>query len=396
MTNLNVSLYDDMEVLVGVIERNTFQITNVVNSLMDTAKWKQAVAFDLIKIYMDRGDSAIVKQMLPLIHEDSFKFYLVDACLINNNFEMFKLLVDKFIDESENKDQLIRNYFTNSSFYDRFEFLKFIKESFPEVDLTKVCSQSIESGIRNNNIELLKFLFNLFPEFPKNNQFHSFMCTAFSKNDINLVQYLYSLNPGVNLHYSDEKCFRQVCSNGNLELLQFLIEKTNGQINWYAQNNAGIQNALLLHRFPILRHLYKNISSYRLDDSAFQVFELAKRESEKQLEEILKERFPNIEEKYKFYKEINSFINNSDKILELIQNHTKQDLEFIRDIIKSKRLHIPLFAINFSLNPVKEECPICKDHDVQLTTSCGHRYCIDCLSTWIARRDNCPYCREKF
>ena len=51
------------------------------------------------------------------------------------------------------------------------------------------------------------------------------------------------------------------------------------------------------------------------------------------------------------------------------------------------------------LNTVLEdhpyECPICKVDDMKeyVETPCGHKYCQECIKSWMKKNNSCPYCR---
>jgi len=38
-------------------------------------------------------------------------------------------------------------------------------------------------------------------------------------------------------------------------------------------------------------------------------------------------------------------------------------------------------------------CLICDNKLVDIKTSCNHFYCESCITSWIEKSKNCPYCR---
>lgn len=44
----------------------------------------------------------------------------------------------------------------------------------------------------------------------------------------------------------------------------------------------------------------------------------------------------------------------------------------------------------------ENECPICQSSKPDCQTLCGHQFCRDCISRWIAEHYNCPNCRASF
>ena len=41
-----------------------------------------------------------------------------------------------------------------------------------------------------------------------------------------------------------------------------------------------------------------------------------------------------------------------------------------------------------------EECPICREDKELVTESCGHKFCNECITAWLARYNTCPMCRR--
>jgi len=39
-------------------------------------------------------------------------------------------------------------------------------------------------------------------------------------------------------------------------------------------------------------------------------------------------------------------------------------------------------------------CFICDDNISNIQTSCNHFYCESCITSWLEKSNNCPYCRE--
>lgn len=45
---------------------------------------------------------------------------------------------------------------------------------------------------------------------------------------------------------------------------------------------------------------------------------------------------------------------------------------------------------------MQEECLICMcEIKNKITTSCGHSYCKDCITSWCSENDSCPLCRKE-
>ena len=42
------------------------------------------------------------------------------------------------------------------------------------------------------------------------------------------------------------------------------------------------------------------------------------------------------------------------------------------------------------------KCIICYDKKCNMTTSCSHQFCNDCLMKWTLKNPTCPYCRHPF
>jgi len=41
-----------------------------------------------------------------------------------------------------------------------------------------------------------------------------------------------------------------------------------------------------------------------------------------------------------------------------------------------------------------EECPICKDDKELIILNCGHKFCNECITTWLKKSSTCPMCRR--
>lgn len=42
------------------------------------------------------------------------------------------------------------------------------------------------------------------------------------------------------------------------------------------------------------------------------------------------------------------------------------------------------------------ECPICLDNiDSLYTTTCEHKFCTNCITTWLINHKTCPLCRNE-
>jgi hypothetical protein len=42
----------------------------------------------------------------------------------------------------------------------------------------------------------------------------------------------------------------------------------------------------------------------------------------------------------------------------------------------------------------KETCSICYTNTTNFITSCNHRFCQNCIKTWLEMNDSCPCCRS--
>ena len=48
-----------------------------------------------------------------------------------------------------------------------------------------------------------------------------------------------------------------------------------------------------------------------------------------------------------------------------------------------------------NIHSPKETCSICYTNNTNFTSSCKHKFCRSCISTWLKSNDTCPCCRAK-
>ena len=54
--------------------------------------------------------------------------------------------------------------------------------------------------------------------------------------------------------------------------------------------------------------------------------------------------------------------------------------------------HVPVYG-SIVVEAVPEVCSICYDKNALVATPCEHRYCQECMNTWLFKHPTCPTCR---
>ena len=45
---------------------------------------------------------------------------------------------------------------------------------------------------------------------------------------------------------------------------------------------------------------------------------------------------------------------------------------------------------------MKENCSICYENTINVSTKCRHQFCSECLFKWKDKKSSCPICRSNF
>lgn len=124
------------------------------------------------------------------------------------------------------------------------------------------------------------------------------------------------------------------------------------------------------------------------------------------LEQVIAEKE---EQQNKLHSELENYKASQARLLDLEANERRMEstLQELRQIVESKNKE--LLKQQEETKRVEEEtrktvieqmedeftCIICQDLFIDSTTlSCAHSFCEHCLQTWLAKKNNCPICRQ--
>ena len=188
---------------------------------------------------------------------------------------------------------------------------------------------------------------------------------ACTNGHLEVAQWLYQIKPTLDI---SEEAFRNACYGGHLEVAQWLYQ-IKPTLNISECNEYAFQCACGNGHLLVAQWLYQVKPTLDISADNEFAFLSACVNGHIQVAQWLQSLNPNT------YIIINNFIENN-----------KIQYRIINTLNKSKRIlhkeHIEL-------------CPICSETVCDIQTACNHTFCESCIQTWVNSNQGktCPYCR---
>ena len=193
---------------------------------------------------------------------------------------------------------------------------------------------------------------------------------------LDVVKQLLRWKPTIDISIDNEYAFRTACQNGHLSVIRQLV-KWKSSINISAIDEYDFMRVCGNGHLPIIKQLYEwkplEIKAYCNEN----VFRYACEKGKLQIVKQLIEWNPDIDVGCVAIADISS--------------------PHIRDyIVKLQYTRIRwLNSVLTCCSDTTIDCPICRcDIKEYVETPCGHKYCKDCITSWIRKSSYCPYCRD--
>ena len=272
----------------------------------------------------------------------------LEAACYTNNLEKCKLLtcLTSSIDISKEYESLFE-FCCNLGHLDIAKWLLEIKPSITSniaSIITKNNNRIFYSAFTNGDIEMLKWLFNIQPDNDVFYHIQNFF-GACENGYFSVVKWLIDIdiimamvmdidsNLATDLKFDANmnEAFAIACSNGHLEIAQFLLE-FQPTIKSFNNDHESFKNACDNGYIEVAKWLASLDSRYII-------------------------------------------INYDGKISYTIMKR------FIlnRNIIKVDEIDV---------------CTICKENDIDIQTNCKHHFCTSCICSWLIITNTCPFCRQ--
>jgi len=327
------------------------------DSTTDTLKYIFWTYYDALRNTCQEGYLHIVKYLFDIINEDIYKLFSPDKFLIlfqesckSNNINLVKYIFEKCpnIDISLNDETAFFNAAMRSQ-SKNFEIINYLLEKKPDIDFL-VNDQLLFIGLFkniHNKYHTIKYLMELRPNL--NYDYQNYFKISVDFGYLDLIKFLLEKKPDIDISFDNEYAFRTSCMNNDLDIVKYLLEKK-------PDINIGV---------------YGN-------ESFFDICMNYDRGSEKS-EEI-----------------IQLLLTMKPDIINCITNSREIDID-LKNFLNNLGFNLPinwLDVIEYSNNPIG--CPICfNEMNEYIETPCKHKFCSECIESWININNICPYCRTR-
>ena len=180
---------------------------------------------------------------------------------------------------------------------------------------------------------------------------------------LEVAQQLITIRPMIDISAKNEWSFRYACYYGHLEVAKWLLT-VNPTIDISAENEFAFRGACCNGSLEVAKWLLTVKPTIAISDNKEDAFISACIMGHLEVAKWLQEMCP---EKYQMLQETPTIWYN-----------------ILSPLIKSTKI--------LYLN-VLDNCPICDDRVVQLSTLCRHQFCEPCLQKWLQNHNSCPCCR---
>lgn len=250
-------------------------------------------------------------------------------------------------------------------------------------------------------LEFMKQLLNWSPEIDIHTQDDMAFKLACKYGQYEIVRFLVNLDEKMDVHMHDEEPFRNACHSGSLFLVRYLWHLSDRTIDISANQDQAFRWASLRGHNHIVEQLLIWNPEINICSNRYEVLHYSPKEKRVELFEILSAYDHEIRRHFLDYDNFRKICESGDLpgLIEFRKTHdllTFISTMTLETLPKEIEKYLDDFLFIQSFQPILEgrtECPICKFSDVEIATTCGHSFCVDCLRTWLKKADNCPYCR---
>jgi ankyrin repeat protein len=221
---------------------------------------------------------------------------------------------------------------------------------------------------------------------------------ACTNGEIEKAKNMLLLNPKLRISESNELIFRICCIRGHIEIIKWLLEcKPDIDINIY-DNTCFYVSCVNGHYdiVKLLMYLQPNII-YKIKDID-SLFSATCGNGHIKIAKLLLSNCKTIlisSNNDSAFREACSFGH-----IEMSKWLVKKDplryyLELENNMIKKHYiLNYPIIFDEIEDINKDQECLICLEDKVDLTTNCHHKYCSTCIIKWCVKNKTCPYCLQ--
>jgi hypothetical protein len=444
------SNYDILNYLINVVplnKNNCYKMLNILCKSTTTATTIEVVNI-MKKIYLKDPS-------LNLSNNDNFLF---NTACSNGNLDivqwLFSILVYKENIEDENELNVINNTIINKSFdlalsNNYINILIWIYEKYPQLintvdafenaclkghlNISEWLLNDLNVGINNIGFEnacacgrlnVIKLIyFNKLNSQLTDDQLTNGAHSACKYGHIIVFRWIYIIAPFICTSSKMEICFTIACLCGNLQIAKWIINIVNPDLDDWLFDGYVFQIACLNNHLNVVKWLI-TICSHSINQIN-NTFQLVCGAGHYEIASLL----------YKVYLYIDLFDNDHASFKNACQGGNLRIAEWIESlipsvyIIKQSIIQIPVaiipkWNILFEIIPFQRkfeirqcpmptsfednECPICYTPFANIMTDCNHKYCKDCVNTYLDSKysrvtrnrnnlhesfESCPMCR---
>ena len=245
-------------------------------------------------------------------------------------------------------------------------------------DTNDIINEGFDSACSNGKIDIAEFLYEKYKNINLNGAF----ITACSYNKLYVAIWLLSLNKKIDLHYESDNAFRSACSLGYLDIAKWLMS-FDDKPDIHIDNDEVFRNACTDGYINIAKWLYSLDDKPNIRANNDDAFKNACSNQHIDIALWLTTICNDFNIVIKHNEIINWKIKNG---LEEFYNKKEYD-----KIIKILNIQKKEYIEN-----TNNQCSICYGNKPNFTTSCNHTFCLDCFLTWYICHDKkeCSYCRQ--
>jgi len=356
---LNIHNKDDCVFFDAAIEGYTEILEDIYSWRSKNHIFKIEDNFDILLLICKKNHVAI----LDLLYKWNFKIdinkYDNFIFKIISGYDSADVLTYIYQISLKNQNPIDLSYdnyyvFRNACYYGQLENLKKIYywgiESNQPIDIHCGFEQPFRFACNRGHTEIMNQLYNWSIETYSRINIRILdedaFITACNNGELNIIRQLRYWEPDIDIHHNNSSCFVNACKNGLLYIVIQLYE-------WMLEDDTLYKLENVIHLAVYGAAQFGHITIFKLLFSWFP--------------SIIDKLDNNIIKTFRHYIQI--YIYNCINC-------------YKRDWIKNMECSI-------------DQCGIClSETENVISTPCQHKYCKECIITWLMRSDICPYCRQ--